>query len=164
MPFKLNPLTGQFDYYEASTGGGISDGDKGDITVSGSGSVWEIDAGVVGVTELSATGTPSSSTYLRGDNTWATVSGGSLTVTETEVDFGTTPTTDKLFTITDAGASATSKIIIQASGKPATGRAAGDDQWDTITYAANPGTGSFDVYAKASGSVVGKRKIQYTIS
>ena len=31
--------------------------------------------------DLAATGTPSSSTYLRGDNTWATVSGGSGTVT-----------------------------------------------------------------------------------
>ena len=30
----------------------------------------------VTVAKLSATGTPSSSTYLRGDNTWATVSGG----------------------------------------------------------------------------------------
>jgi len=30
----------------------------------------------VGIAELSATGTPSSTTYLRGDNTWATPSGG----------------------------------------------------------------------------------------
>ena len=29
--------------------------------------------GTVGITKLSATGTPSSSTYLRGDNTWAAV-------------------------------------------------------------------------------------------
>ena len=29
----------------------------------------------IGVAELSATGTASSSTYLRGDNSWATVSG-----------------------------------------------------------------------------------------
>jgi len=35
---------------------------------------------IVGVANLSATGTPSSTTYLRGDNTWATVSGsGSVT-------------------------------------------------------------------------------------
>jgi hypothetical protein len=31
---------------------------------------------VVGVSNLSATGTPSATTYLRGDNTWATVAGG----------------------------------------------------------------------------------------
>ncbi len=54
----------------------VSDGDKGDITVSSSGSVWEIDAGVVGVTELSASGSPSSATFLRGDNTWAAPAGG----------------------------------------------------------------------------------------
>lgn len=33
-------------------GGGISDGDKGDITVSSAGTVWDIDAGVVTTVEL----------------------------------------------------------------------------------------------------------------
>lgn len=62
--------------YASIISGGVPDGDKGDITVTGSGTIWNIDAATVGITELSATGTPSATTYLRGDNTWATPSGG----------------------------------------------------------------------------------------
>ena len=74
---KLNDLEKRVGILE-TTGGGITDGDKGDITVSGSGATWNIDTSTVGITELSATGTPSASTYLRGDNTWATVAGGTI--------------------------------------------------------------------------------------
>lgn len=62
------------DAQEAKLDGliGLTDGDKGDITVSSSGTVWNIDASTIGITELSATGTPDNTTFLRGDNTWAT--------------------------------------------------------------------------------------------
>ena len=73
-------------YYPPSAGG-VSDGDKGDITVSNSGATWEIDAATIGTTELSATGTPSATTYLRGDNTWTTPAGsGDVSKVGTPVD------------------------------------------------------------------------------
>lgn len=40
----------------ASGGGGVSDGDKGDIVVSGGGTVWTIDNGVVSSSKMTATG------------------------------------------------------------------------------------------------------------
>jgi hypothetical protein len=68
----------------AGASASVSDGDKGDVTVASG--VWTIDNNTitnakmadsaVGVAELSATGTPSGTTFLRGDNTWATPAGG----------------------------------------------------------------------------------------
>ena len=75
------------------------------IAINGSGTITGISAGglpdntvdngtmaddAIGVAELSATGTASSSTYLRGDNSWATVSSGGISdvVSDTSPQLG----------------------------------------------------------------------------
>ena len=91
-------------------------------------------------------------------------SAGSATWTEYEIDFGSTPVHDASFTVVDAAVSATSEVAVVQSGATATGRAAGDAQWDSIAYAAAPGAGQFTLYALAyPGPVVGKRKILYQV-
>jgi len=67
---------------------GTNSGDQtitltGDVTGTGTGSfATTIANGAVDIAMLSATGTPSGTTYLRGDNTWATVSAGSSAFTD----------------------------------------------------------------------------------
>lgn len=90
--------------------------------------------------------------------------GGSLTVTEVEIDFGTTPISSKRFIITDAGVTNTSKILVNPSGGAAADRGLDDWEWDSIQFAAKAGTGEFTLYAKASGKIGGKRRIFYTIN
>lgn len=93
-----------------------------------------------------------------------TLPSSGATITEVEINFGVKPTTGTKFTITDATATALSKIQVTASGNPATGRGQDDWLWDTVTFAAKGNTGNFTLYAKASGRIGGKRKIFYTIN
>ena len=103
-------LRGDGSWATVPSGGGITDGDKGEITVSGSGAVWSIDNGVVTTAKLadssvtaakiSATGTASNTTYLRGDGSWATVpsggEGGSLSPAQIRDSLATLAGNDRL--------------------------------------------------------------------
>ena len=61
-------ISGDTIYFAGGGGGGISDGDKGDITVSSGGTVWNIDSGVVGSSELAST-TVTPNSYTNADLT-----------------------------------------------------------------------------------------------
>ena len=81
----------------SSAAGNIDLGTNGTITDLAVGGVPDntIDNGAmaddsVGIAELSATGTASSSTYLRGDNSWATVSAGAGGATGLSLNDGVT--------------------------------------------------------------------------
>lgn len=102
-----------------------------------------------------------------GTETTINIPGGAgASWTEIEIDFGSGKgVTDKDFTVVDAGSSASAIITVVPSGKPATGRVGNDFAWDAFTFSALPGIGSFVFTAMCSnGTVVGRRKVQYTIS
>lgn len=90
--------------------------------------------------------------------------GGSTTITSIEVDFGTTPTSYKTFNIIDSAVSASSSLIINQSGTPATGRPADESEMDPIIFAGKAASGSFTLIASTlNGPVVGKYKVNYIV-
>ena len=91
--------------------------------------------------------------------------GGGGTWTEVEIDFGTVPEYDHEFTITDAAIAPTSKMIVVPSGNAPTGRTLGDWQWDGVSIAAKPKTGSALVSVLfIPGPIVGTRKFFYQVA
>ena len=87
---------------------------------------------VVGIANLSATGTPSATTYLRGDNTWATVAGGGGG-TVTSVAALTLGTTGTDLTSTVATSTTTPVITLNVPNASATARGAlTSTDWSTF--------------------------------
>lgn len=82
-----------------------------------------------------------------------------------QIDFGSTPTYSKQFTIGAASVTPSSVIVAIASAISASGRTGDDSAWDSLTLTTTPGTGSFTLTAfPTPGPVVGARTIHYQIS
>lgn len=116
----LQAYNGVFSWINTPTGGGVSDGDKGDITVSSSGSVWNIDAGVITVTELADSSV--SSTKIS-DGTIATADIADSSVTTAKILDGAVGTAD----IADGAVTAAklATVPVTKGGTGVTGIAAG---------------------------------------
>ena len=89
--------------------------------------------------------------------------GGSATLKEVEIDFGTKPVNNKTFTITDGAIVVTNKIIVTPSPSDATGQVGNDWEVDGATFSAKANTGNITLYVNAPFSMNGKRKIHYQI-
>jgi len=116
------------------------------------------------VNALLVAGTNITLTYNDVVNTLTVDAAGGGSLTEAEIDFGSTPTRSKKFTVIDGSVTGASKITVMPSGNVGTGRVGDDWEWDSIAFAAVAGSGSFTVSAFASGRIMGNRKIYYSVT
>ncbi len=110
-------------------------------------------------------GTPSSEVCLFGDKTWKSPGAGSVNIKQTEVDFGTTPISEKEFTVTDTDVLVTSQLIAQVAYEAPTGKDLDELEMDDLQIRCQPGTGQFLMFIRtADGSYLAdKFKINYLV-
>lgn len=113
---------------------------------------------------LNFTGAAVTCSNASGVITCNVTAGGSVTITEAEIDCGSAATKACSATVTDATVSGTSKLLITMSGNAATGRQADENEMDKLMCSAVPGSGSFVVHCiPLPGPVSGKYKLWYTV-
>ena len=89
---------------------------------------------------------------------------GTFEIKQTEIDFGATPVSEALFTITDGDVSAGSMLIGQVAYEAPTGKVLDEVEMDALDLKFGPDTGQFTLYARGlDGYVADKFKINYTI-
>ena len=96
--------------------------------------------------------------------TWKSSGAGSTNIKQTEVDFGTTPVSEKEFTITDADVLVTSQLIGNVAYEAPTGKELDELEMDSLDLKFAPGAGQFKIYAKGlDGYLADKFKINYLV-
>lgn len=129
------------------------------VAVASSGNAADL-IGTIATARL-GTGTASATTFLRGDQTWATPAGGSSTRTAVTLALGTQPRQDHRVTVVDASVSLTSKVTVSWGSLADTDENSPD--MDPIVFAAVPGTGSFVCLVSSASPISGAVKASYTV-
>lgn len=108
-------------------------------------------------------GTGSTTTFFRSDMTQAAPT-AAASISQTEIDFGTTPVAEASFLITDAAVTASSKLIGTVAYVAPTGKDLDELEMDGLDLKFAPGTGQFTLYARGlDGYVADTFKINYLV-
>lgn len=103
------------------------------------------------------------STFYRADGSFAAPT-AAASISQTEIDFGTTPVAEASFLITDANVSASSKLIGCVAYVAPTGKDLDELDMDGLDLKFAPGSGQFTLYARGmDGYIADKFKINYQV-
>lgn len=105
-----------------------------------------------------------SDSFLRGDGLFAAPT-AAASISQTEIDFGSTGVSEASFVITDAAVSGTSKLIGTVAYVAPTGKDLDELDMDQLDLKFAPGTGEFTLYATALNEclVAGAFVINYQV-